>query len=100
MKERQREGIADARAAGRYKGRKPTARAKAADAVRLFREGHKVSQVAKTLGIGAQASIGLWQTLVSTVSSSGCRSASLPQIGVRHQGRLVHDRAITGAAIV
>jgi DNA invertase Pin-like site-specific DNA recombinase len=43
MKARQREGIADARAAGRYKGRKPTARAKAADAVRLFREGHKVS---------------------------------------------------------
>jgi DNA invertase Pin-like site-specific DNA recombinase len=52
MKERQREGIADAKAAGRYKGRKPAARAKAADAVRLFREGHKVSQVAKTLGIG------------------------------------------------
>jgi DNA invertase Pin-like site-specific DNA recombinase len=31
MKERQREGIADARAAGRYKGRKPTARGKAAE---------------------------------------------------------------------
>jgi DNA invertase Pin-like site-specific DNA recombinase len=52
MKERQREGIADARAAGRYKGRKPTARAKAGDAVKLFREGHKVSEVAKALGIG------------------------------------------------
>jgi DNA invertase Pin-like site-specific DNA recombinase len=42
MKERQREGIADAKAAGRYKGRKPTARAKAADAVRLFKEGKRV----------------------------------------------------------
>ena len=52
MKERQREGIADARAAGRYKGRKPTARAKAADAVKLFRDGKRVSDVAKVLGIG------------------------------------------------
>jgi DNA invertase Pin-like site-specific DNA recombinase len=52
MKERQREGIADAKAAGRYKGRKPTARAKAADAVKLFREGRRVSQVAQQLGIG------------------------------------------------
>ena len=51
-KERQREGIADAKAAGRYKGRKPTARAKAADAVRLFKEGKRVSQVAQQLGIG------------------------------------------------
>jgi DNA invertase Pin-like site-specific DNA recombinase len=52
MKERQREGIADARAAGRYKGRKPTARAKAADAVKLFHDGKRVSDVAKALGIG------------------------------------------------
>ena len=52
MKERQREGIADAKAAGRYKGRKPTARAKSADAVKLFQEGQKVSAVAKALGIG------------------------------------------------
>jgi len=52
MKERQREGIADAKAAGRYKGRKPTARAKAADAVRLFKEGKRISQVAAVLGIG------------------------------------------------
>jgi DNA invertase Pin-like site-specific DNA recombinase len=52
MKERQREGIADAKAAGRYKGRKPTARAKAADAVRLFQEGKRVSEVAKALSIG------------------------------------------------
>jgi DNA invertase Pin-like site-specific DNA recombinase len=52
MKERQREGIADAKAAGRYKGRKPTARAKAADAVKLFKDGKRVSQVAQQLGIG------------------------------------------------
>jgi DNA invertase Pin-like site-specific DNA recombinase len=52
MKERQREGIADAKAAGRYKGRRPTARAKAADAVKLFRQGKRVSEVAKILSIG------------------------------------------------
>jgi DNA invertase Pin-like site-specific DNA recombinase len=52
MKERQREGIADAKAAGRYKGRKPTARAKAADAVKLSQEGVRVSEVAKALRIG------------------------------------------------
>jgi DNA invertase Pin-like site-specific DNA recombinase len=51
-KERQREGIADAKAAGRYKGRKPTARAKAADAVKLSQEGMRVSEVAKALRIG------------------------------------------------
>lgn len=52
MLERQREGIAKAKAEGRYMGRKPTARAKADDAVRLFKSGLTVSQVAKELGIG------------------------------------------------
>lgn len=52
MLERQREGIAKAKAEGKYKGRKPTARAKAADAVRLFREGKRVAHIAKELGIG------------------------------------------------
>jgi DNA invertase Pin-like site-specific DNA recombinase len=35
MLERQREGIAKAKGEGKYKGRKPTARAKAADVRRL-----------------------------------------------------------------
>ena len=52
MLERQREGIAKAKAAGKYKGRKPTARAKADDVVRLFREGKRVAHIAKELGIG------------------------------------------------
>lgn len=52
MLERQREGIAKAKAEGKYKGRKPTARAKADDAVRLFREGKRVAHIAKELGIG------------------------------------------------
>jgi DNA invertase Pin-like site-specific DNA recombinase len=52
MLERQREGIAKAKAEGKYKGRKPTAKLKAADAVRLFREGKRVAHIAKELGIG------------------------------------------------
>ena len=52
MLERQREGIAKAKAEGKYKGRKPTARAKAKDARRLFKEGKKVAHIAKELGIG------------------------------------------------
>jgi DNA invertase Pin-like site-specific DNA recombinase len=50
--ERQREGIAKAKALGKYKGRKPTARAKAEDALRLFRQGEKVAHIASALGIG------------------------------------------------
>jgi DNA invertase Pin-like site-specific DNA recombinase len=52
MLERQREGIAKAKAEGKYKGRKPTARAKAKDALPLFKEGKKVAHIAKELGIG------------------------------------------------
>jgi DNA invertase Pin-like site-specific DNA recombinase len=51
--ERQREGIARAKAKGKYKGRKPTVRAKAQDAVRLFfGQGTKVAHIATELGIG------------------------------------------------
>ncbi len=52
MLERQREGIEKARREGKYKGRKPTAKAKADEVLKLHREGMKPSQVAKELGIG------------------------------------------------
>ncbi len=52
MLERQREGIAKAKAENRYLGRKPSARLKAAEAVRLHKEGMTVTKVAKELGIG------------------------------------------------
>ena len=39
-------------AASKYKCRKPTARAKGDEAVRLFQEGKRVSDIAKALGIG------------------------------------------------
>ena len=45
MLERQREGIAKAKAEGKYKGRKPTARAKTDDVLRLKHEGKTVKEI-------------------------------------------------------
>jgi DNA invertase Pin-like site-specific DNA recombinase len=52
MLERQREGIAKAKAQGRYKGRVPTARRQAAEIIRLKLEGVRPSEIASRLGIG------------------------------------------------
>ena len=51
MLERQREGIAKAKAAGKYKGRKPTAKAKATEIISLNESGVGASAIAKKLGI-------------------------------------------------
>ncbi len=52
MLERQRDGIAKAKADGKYKGRAPTARAKAAEVLRLTRAGETREAIASKLGIG------------------------------------------------
>jgi DNA invertase Pin-like site-specific DNA recombinase len=52
MLERQREGIAKAKAAGKYKGRKPTAMAKSEEIRRLRSEGIGATEIAKRLGVG------------------------------------------------
>lgn len=52
MLERQREGIAKAKAEGKYKGRAPTARAKAEDVLTLLKDGVGATEVARKLGIG------------------------------------------------
>lgn len=52
MLERQREGIAKAKAEGKYTGRKPTARAKSEEVLRLVAEGMPAAEVAEKLGIG------------------------------------------------
>lgn len=52
MLERQREGIAKAKAAGKYKGRKPTAKAKAKEVLELHAEGVGATEIARKLGIG------------------------------------------------
>lgn len=52
MLERQREGIAKAKAAGAYKGRKPTVRAKADEIKALAAQGLSMGAIAAQLGIG------------------------------------------------
>ncbi|KLK90969.1 DNA invertase [Microvirga vignae] len=63
MLERQREGIAKAKGEGKYKGRKPTARAKADEVMRLAETGLSREQIAKELGIGVAS---VYRVLAST----------------------------------
>jgi DNA invertase Pin-like site-specific DNA recombinase len=51
MLERQREGIAKAQAEGKYKGRKPTARAKADMVLMAKKQGVAPAQIMRDLGI-------------------------------------------------
>lgn len=51
MLERQRAGIAKARAEGKYRGRAPTAKAKTPEVLRLKGEGKTVAEIAKETGI-------------------------------------------------
>jgi DNA invertase Pin-like site-specific DNA recombinase len=52
MLERQREGIAKAKAAGKYKGRAPTARARQGEVQALASQGLSMGDIGKKLGIG------------------------------------------------
>src|SRR5438105_8210379 len=52
MLERQREGVARAKAEGKYKGRKPTVRARAAEIATLKASGVRPVDIARRLGIG------------------------------------------------
>ncbi|AOO81727.1 recombinase family protein [Bosea vaviloviae] len=52
MLERQREGIAKAKAAGKYKGRAPTAKAKSEQVAELAGQDVSLSEIARRLGIG------------------------------------------------
>ncbi|APT56278.1 hypothetical protein RGI145_03280 [Roseomonas gilardii] len=52
MLERQREGVAAAKAEGKYKGRAPTARAKSAEVLALHAQGVAAAEVARRVGIG------------------------------------------------
>ena len=55
MLERQREGIQRAKLAGKYKGRKPTARAKSAEVLELLASGMNATDVARTTGIARRS---------------------------------------------
>jgi DNA invertase Pin-like site-specific DNA recombinase len=52
MLERQKEGVAKAKTEGKYKGLKPTARAKSEDVIDKFKADHRPSDIAKAVGIG------------------------------------------------
>ncbi len=52
MLERQREGIAKAKAEGKYKGRAPTAKAKSDEVLALLKGGMGATEVSRELGIG------------------------------------------------
>lgn len=52
MLERQREGVAKAKAEGKYKGRKPTARAKREEVIAKFKADQRATDIAKSVGIG------------------------------------------------
>jgi DNA invertase Pin-like site-specific DNA recombinase len=75
MLERQREGIAKAKAENRYLGRKPSARLKADEAVKLFKEGRTVTQVAEALGIGRGS-------VYRALDTAGIRARSLHDRGM------------------
>lgn len=55
MLERQREGIAKAKAEGKYRGRKPTARLKLAEALSLIAAGETKRTIAQKLGISERS---------------------------------------------
>ncbi len=66
MLERQREGIAKAKAQGTYKGRKPTA--KAGQVTALHSEGFGAIRIAQRLGVG-RASV--YRVLASETQTEG-----------------------------
>jgi DNA invertase Pin-like site-specific DNA recombinase len=55
MLERQRDGIAKAKAQGKYKGRKPTAQAKKVEVAAMLAEGRSKRDVAMALGISERS---------------------------------------------
>ena len=68
--ERQREGVAKAKADGNYKGRKPTARAKAAEVLRLANEGLQRTAIAERLEIGVAS---VYRVLADAKKGAGDR---------------------------
>ena len=71
--ERQREGVAKAKLDGKYKGRKPTARAKAAEVVRLDAEGLQRTEIARRTGIGVAS---VYRVLADAKKAAGNRKAA------------------------
>lgn len=79
MLERQREGIAKAKAEGAYKGRKPTARAKAEEIRALAAQGLSMGAIAAQLGIG-KGSVHRALSAGKAVSAAEAEPAAAPPI--------------------
>jgi DNA invertase Pin-like site-specific DNA recombinase len=72
--ERQREGVAKAKADGKYKGRMPTARAKAGEVLRLDAEGLlQRTEIARRVGIGVAS---VYRVLADARKGAGDRKAA------------------------
>jgi DNA invertase Pin-like site-specific DNA recombinase len=82
--ERQREGVAKAKQEGKYKGRKATARAKAADVIRLDSDGLQRTEIAERLGIGTAS---VYRVLADARSSVGNRRVTAPRSRVTKKKR-------------
>jgi DNA invertase Pin-like site-specific DNA recombinase len=77
MLERQRDGIAAAKAAGKFKGRKPTARAKMVEIRRLASDGITRPEIAKRLGISERS---VYRLLASTGKALGTGNETVHRI--------------------
>ena len=71
--ERQREGVAKAKADGKYRGRQPTARAKTAEVLRLSVEGLQRTEIARRLEIGVAS---VFRILADARNSSVARKVA------------------------
>ncbi|MHA6689402.1 recombinase family protein [Devosia sp. A449] len=70
MLERQREGVAKAKADGKYKGRAPTAMRQAEEVLRLKGEGRSADQIVKQLGISRSSVFRIFRTQTDTAGSA------------------------------
>ena len=71
MLERQREGIAKAKADGKYQGRKPTARAKSAEVLAMHAQGVPVVDIAQRLGMGVASAFRILRTARAVPAEAG-----------------------------
>jgi DNA invertase Pin-like site-specific DNA recombinase len=69
MLERQREGIAKAKAENRYMGQRPSARLKADEVAKLFKAGRSLTDIATALNIGRGS-------VYRALEAAGMKSAS------------------------
>jgi DNA invertase Pin-like site-specific DNA recombinase len=93
MLERQREGIAKARTEGRYKGRAPTARRRAAEVKELRATGLSMEKIARQVGIGKGSVVRILNLPISATDASSA-AADIPSEAPKNRHR---DREAAGS---